>query len=155
MSKRISLLLAAAWAVNLFGIVTPAMAQGAFTYVPDVVGMAKADAEEALNDRGLVASFTYWFTDTVPAGQVTSQNPESGTRVVRGSTVNLIVSAPPLPPPPPPPVNFADPDLKAAVEAELGVTDPTADDMLDLVSLYADDSNIDDLVPHFINSSTM
>jgi len=43
------------------------------------------------------------------------------------------------------PVFFADANLKAAVEAALGVTDPTATDMLGLTGLTASSSNITDL----------
>jgi len=42
-------------------------------------------------------------------------------------------------------VYFADPNLKAAVEAQLGVSDPTATDMLDLTSLDASGRDITDL----------
>jgi len=42
-------------------------------------------------------------------------------------------------------VHFADPNLKAAVEEELGVTDPTRSDMLALVSLDARNRGIIDL----------
>ena len=42
------------------------------------------------------------------------------------------------------PVYFADANLKAAVEAELGITDPDATDMLELTSLDAPDLGIVD-----------
>lgn len=42
-------------------------------------------------------------------------------------------------------VVFNDPNLKAAVEAQLGVTNPTAADMLLLTGLYADNKGICDL----------
>jgi len=45
----------------------------------------------------------------------------------------------------PDPVHFHDPNLKAAVEAQLGVTNPTAADMLLLTGLYADNKGICDL----------
>jgi len=43
------------------------------------------------------------------------------------------------------PVYFADARLKAAVEQTLGVTDPTASDMLGLTNLYASWRGISDL----------
>ncbi len=43
------------------------------------------------------------------------------------------------------PVFFADPDLKAVVERELGVSNPTAADMLGLTEILARRSNIDNL----------
>jgi internalin A len=42
-------------------------------------------------------------------------------------------------------VYFADPNLKAAVEARLGVSDPTPSEMLDMTSLDADNKGIFDL----------
>ena len=53
------------------------------------------------------------------------------------------------------PVDFADANLKAAVEAELGVTAPTPSDMLDLDSLHAQSSGIRDLTGlEFANNLT-
>ena len=43
------------------------------------------------------------------------------------------------------PINFSDSNLKAAVEAELGISDPNATDMLELTTLYAMASDIKDL----------
>jgi len=43
------------------------------------------------------------------------------------------------------PVHFADANLKAAVEEELGVLDPTPIDMADLDSLWAEGKNVSDL----------
>lgn len=43
------------------------------------------------------------------------------------------------------PVTFDDPNLKAEAEAELGVTDPNTDDMLNLTSLFAPNKGIADL----------
>jgi len=43
------------------------------------------------------------------------------------------------------PVHFADANLKVAVEAQLGISDPTPTDMLGLISLNADRKNITDI----------
>ena len=42
-------------------------------------------------------------------------------------------------------VNFADANLKAAVEVQLGVSDPLPETMLGLTSLYAQQAAISDL----------
>lgn len=61
--------------------------------VPDVVGLTQAAAESAVTGVGLtVGTVTEQYSDTVPAGQVISQNPASGTRVAPGTAVGLVVS---------------------------------------------------------------
>lgn len=60
---------------------------------PDVVGLAQADAENAIVAAGLVVgTVTTANSDTVPAGDVISQNPVAGASVTQGSAVNLVVS---------------------------------------------------------------
>jgi beta-lactam-binding protein with PASTA domain len=64
--------------------------------VPNVVGMAQAAAETAITDAGLVVgTVTTQASDTIPAGEVISQNPTAGTEVAPGSAVDLIVSSGP------------------------------------------------------------
>lgn len=57
-----------------------------------VTGASRADAEAELVARGLTTAVTEEFSDTVPAGQVISQSPASGTVAHRGDTVTLTVS---------------------------------------------------------------
>ncbi|MHC4624411.1 MAG: PASTA domain-containing protein, partial [Planctomycetota bacterium] len=73
----------------------PVWAPGAaIAEVPDVVGMPEDDAITAITDAGLiVGSIGYECSDTVPAGDVISQNPPPGTEVDPGSSVNLVVSS--------------------------------------------------------------
>jgi len=60
---------------------------------PSVVGLAQVDAESAIVAAGLVVgTVTTANSDTVPAGDVISQNPVAGTIVVEGSAVDLVVS---------------------------------------------------------------
>ncbi len=78
--------------------------------VPNVVNMTQAAATTAISFAGLaVGAISQESSATVPSGSVISQNPASGTNVVAGSAVALVVStgpvAPPPPPPPPPPSN--------------------------------------------------
>jgi beta-lactam-binding protein with PASTA domain len=63
--------------------------------VPDVVGQAEADANTAITDAGLVAARSEAADDTVPAGNVISQDPAAGTMVDAGATVNIVVSTGP------------------------------------------------------------
>ena len=61
--------------------------------VPDVVGQAQATAEAAITGANLaVGNVTTEFSDTVPEGDVISQNPTAGTEVLPGTAVDLVVS---------------------------------------------------------------
>jgi lysophospholipase L1-like esterase len=61
--------------------------------VPDVVGVPLADANSNIIAAGLtVGTITYEYRNTVPAGNVISQNPTGGTAVDIGSSVDLVVS---------------------------------------------------------------
>ncbi len=63
--------------------------------VPDVVGQTEADANSAITGAGLVAAKTEAADDTVPEGDVVSQDPAGGTEVAEGSTVTIVVSTGP------------------------------------------------------------
>jgi beta-lactam-binding protein with PASTA domain len=61
--------------------------------VPNVVGQTQAAAQNAITSAGLmVGTVSQQNDNTVPAGNVISQNPTAGTLVGTGSTVNLVVS---------------------------------------------------------------
>ncbi|MCK5566028.1 MAG: PASTA domain-containing protein, partial [Planctomycetes bacterium] len=60
--------------------------------VPNVVGQVQATAEANIVAAGLVASATTAYSDTVPAGDVISQNPAGGASVAPGTTVDIVVS---------------------------------------------------------------
>ena len=61
--------------------------------VPDVVGETQTDAESAVTGVGLtVGTVTQEYSDTVPEGEVISQDPTAGTSVPEGSSVALVVS---------------------------------------------------------------
>lgn len=60
--------------------------------VPDVVNKSKSAAESALAESGLRAECSEEYSDTVAAGAVMQQNPASGKKVTRGSTVTLVIS---------------------------------------------------------------
>ncbi len=73
--------------------------------VPDVIGMIQANATSAIVAAGLtVGTVTIATSDTVPAGNVISQDPTGGNSVPQGTAVNLVISlgpqGPVLPPDP-------------------------------------------------------
>ena len=69
------------------------MALAAEVVVPDVVGLARPDAEAAITVAGLVVgTVSEEFSDTVPEGCVIGQSPLAGQTVLPGSPVNLVVS---------------------------------------------------------------
>jgi beta-lactam-binding protein with PASTA domain len=60
---------------------------------PNVLGMSESDANEAIVSSGLVVgTVTYDYNDTVPAWIVTGQNPQAGTNLAIGASVDLEVS---------------------------------------------------------------
>jgi len=64
--------------------------------VPNVVGQTQAAATTAIQNAGLVlGTVTTASSNNVPAGNVSSSNPASGTQVNPGSSVNLVVSSGP------------------------------------------------------------
>ena len=63
--------------------------------VPPVVGLPEPTALARIAQANLVAESTTAASDTIPEGEVISQNPEDGTQVDEGSTVSITVSAGP------------------------------------------------------------
>ncbi|MFL6161235.1 MAG: Stk1 family PASTA domain-containing Ser/Thr kinase [Jatrophihabitantaceae bacterium] len=65
--------------------------------VPGVTGQSQGDATGNLRQAAFKVTSTETFSDQVPAGTVISQDPPSGSRVPKFSTVTLVVSkGPPL-----------------------------------------------------------
>jgi len=61
--------------------------------IPDFRGMAPADAERVAFDRGLELSRNdHFYSPTIPAGRIVSQQPEPGTHVRRGWRVQAAES---------------------------------------------------------------
>ncbi|MFD7306616.1 Stk1 family PASTA domain-containing Ser/Thr kinase [Promicromonospora sp. NPDC059942] len=66
---------------------------GAYAVVPDgVVGVAVAQAEEALNEAGLTSKNVKQHDSDVPEGEVISVAPDEGRRSLRDEPVRLVVS---------------------------------------------------------------
>ena len=64
-----------------------------FATVPDVVGQAQATAEANIVAAQLVVgTVTTAYSDTIPAGNVISQNPSGGASVAPGASVDIEVS---------------------------------------------------------------
>jgi eukaryotic-like serine/threonine-protein kinase len=61
--------------------------------VPDVRLLQRGLAVKMIQDAGLNPRVTVEPDDTVPRGQVSQENPGGGSRVGKGSTVNLVVSS--------------------------------------------------------------
>ncbi len=101
--------------------------------VPGVEGLDVAQAKANLEDFRLEASVER-TRDEAPAGQVTSQDPEGGTRVERGFTVALTVSRGPAPSIVPELVGLTLDDAETALEDEglvLGVPTEEPSDEFD------------------------
>lgn len=61
--------------------------------VPSVVGKNDADAQKAIKDKGLkVGTVTYEYDDSVAEGKVVSQSVKAGSKVSKGTVVDLTVS---------------------------------------------------------------
>jgi beta-lactam-binding protein with PASTA domain len=83
---------------HLAGDYEPVPAAPVPATVPDVVGLAQAAAETAITDAALtVGTVTDEYSDTVPIGAVTGQNPVAAATVAAGSVVALAVSLGPAP----------------------------------------------------------
>jgi hypothetical protein len=93
-------------AVNLVISLGPVMVN-----VPNVVGLAQAAAESAITAINLaVGIITTANSNTIPVGNVISQNPAGGASVAEGTSIDLVISLGPLGPPlPPDPATVAPP----------------------------------------------
>ena len=60
--------------------------------VPDVSRRTRADAEAAVRQARLTATFTERASEDVPEGNVISQDPAGGTKVAPGGTVAIVIS---------------------------------------------------------------
>ena len=61
--------------------------------VPDVIGLDRVQAEEAIRAQGLKPELeAEEYSETVPAGKIVRQNPEKGSKLKSGGSVRLVVS---------------------------------------------------------------
>lgn len=68
------------------------LGSGRWAYTPGAVGVPKASAEELVRSAGLVPLVSVAPSDTVQQGTVSDSHPAPGSRVLRGSKVDLVVS---------------------------------------------------------------
>ncbi len=68
------------------------LGSGRWTAVPSLTGMQQDVAEHLLASAELVPAARTVYVSGVPAGQVTGSEPAQATRLLRGSTVTLVVS---------------------------------------------------------------
>ncbi|HET8878566.1 MAG TPA: Stk1 family PASTA domain-containing Ser/Thr kinase, partial [Arthrobacter sp.] len=71
--------------------------------VPQLVGLPQAEAESALKNLGLVASFKEVENSQVDPGKVTAQSDPADAQVEQGKTITLTIAKAPAPPPSPSP----------------------------------------------------
>ncbi|QNK79632.1 Stk1 family PASTA domain-containing Ser/Thr kinase [Nakamurella sp. PAMC28650] len=69
------------------------LGSGRWAYTPATVGVLQQSAETLVLDAGLVPHVTSAPDDTVPQGTVARTDPVTGARVLRGTEIDLVVSA--------------------------------------------------------------
>ncbi len=74
------------------GITAWWLGSGRWTAVPSLTGVPQGAAERLLTGADLVPAARLAYATGVPAGVVTASEPGSATRLLRGSTVTLVVS---------------------------------------------------------------
>ena len=77
--------------------------------VPELVGLSRDDAEQALRANYLEPDLIRLYSDDVPAGRIISQDPVAEVALDRGSRVQIAVSIGPAPPTPTAPIPTATP----------------------------------------------
>ncbi len=82
--------------ILLFGVAVAAagwwIGDGRWAYAPSTVGLTQQSAERAIREAGLVPQVAI-AADVAPLGTVARTQPEAGARLLRGSPVDLVVSA--------------------------------------------------------------
>ncbi|WP_337019338.1 Stk1 family PASTA domain-containing Ser/Thr kinase [Oceanobacillus massiliensis] len=66
----------------------------------NLTGMTREEAKDYLDSKNLVMNVSERNSETVPAGEVISQDPKTGTELEEGSTVNVYISIGPEEKPP-------------------------------------------------------
>ncbi|MEJ6489369.1 Stk1 family PASTA domain-containing Ser/Thr kinase [Leucobacter sp. USCH14] len=91
---------------------------GSQVTVPDVAGQEIAAAQAALEDQTLVVTLVECSSLDYPAGQASGTEPASGTRVDRGTPVQLCQSTGPQPLPVPTLVGLSLDEAESVIEAQ-------------------------------------
>ncbi len=95
-SRRLAYLAAGLAVLLVFALLGWWMFEGRYTLVPKVTGVSVATAQGDLRNEGLTPGTTTTVLDNgVAKGLVIRTNPANGSRITRGGTVSLVVSAGP------------------------------------------------------------
>ncbi len=95
-SRRLAYLAAGLAVLLVFGLLGWWMFEGRYTIVPKVTGVTAATARADLRDVGLTPGETTTVLDNgIAKGLVIRTTPANGSRIARGGTVSLVVSAGP------------------------------------------------------------
>jgi len=65
---------------------------GRFTETPDLVGLTLREAQNEIDGTGLDLTSRQGYSESVPAGEIISTDPEAGDRVLHDGTVSALVS---------------------------------------------------------------
>ncbi|HET7629335.1 MAG TPA: Stk1 family PASTA domain-containing Ser/Thr kinase [Bacillales bacterium] len=101
--------------------------------VPDLSGMTREEAENAIMEQSLVPNFQgSEYSDTVPEGTVLTQSPEPGTELTKGDEVEFTVSKGPKPDPEEPftfkqPITVEGPDQGKPIDVKIVYSDANHD----------------------------
>ncbi len=109
--------LLAAGGGTAFGVKNYLEGRPVYRDVPTAVGLDAEAAKAAVQDAQLVWSQTTAFHETIPTGQVISQLPSAGQRVLRSTEVAAVVSSGPEPRPVPAVVGLTEEAAIAAAQA--------------------------------------
>jgi beta-lactam-binding protein with PASTA domain len=95
-SRRLAYLAAGLAVLLVFALLGWWMFEGRYTIVPKVAGVSVATAQDDLRNEGLTPGTTTTVLDNgVAKGLVIRTSPGNGSRIARGGTVSLVVSAGP------------------------------------------------------------
>jgi serine/threonine-protein kinase len=95
--------------VNENSTIQLTVSKGNLATVPRVVGKLRDDAVATLTLAGFKARVAFQESADVEEGRVISQQPDSGTKKQKDSTVQIVVATPPSPSPSPTPSTSASP----------------------------------------------
>ncbi|HET7616522.1 MAG TPA: PASTA domain-containing protein, partial [Bacillales bacterium] len=106
--------------------------------VPDLSGLSKVEAENEIQDNGLVPEYQgEEYSDTVDEGEVSSQSPDPGADVEKGDMVNYTISKGPEPAPEPPPTG-PEPQGPISFTQPITVEGPEKGKPVDVKIVYSD-----------------
>ena len=115
---------------------SPTEPSGDYVTVPNVVGLDSELAFKELRSKDLEWDSKYEDSDTVPEGEIISQDPVKGIKVKKGDTVKLIVSNGPKPVVTDPPANSSSSSSSSLPEHSDANPDPYTGSINDPFDYY-------------------